>query len=159
VPKFVAVQGLPFLLYSKPQSPALGGVLRKKVAWELKKWDQRNKLNEESIPLGDAEDAWDSFVALQAEQERRTNNTSTAEASGNKRNPFSESWSSAAHNIEATIGEQIRKFNRKNLETSRRMVEVLKQERVLAAKEKAELQSQKCEQRAAKRADRFPPAV
>lgn len=153
VPKFTAVQGVPFLLYSKPQPLSLGRLLRQKIAWQLKKWDQRTKLTEGTIPLGESEDGWDSLVALQAKQEGLPTEKFTPEHGAHDLDPDPISWTSSSRFAEARIGEEINSFDRRNLETGRRLVEILKQERVLAAKEEAESECRKYEGRVLRRAN------
>jgi hypothetical protein len=146
------VQGIAFLHYSKPQSSSLSRVLRQKIAWQASKWDQRKKLSEEIIPLGENEDAWDDIVALQEEREGVTNESSKRGAYQGGANFDSTSWNAAARVVEAGIAQHIKKYGQKNLERGRRMVEILKQERVLAADEERELQSRKYERRLKSRA-------
>jgi hypothetical protein len=136
VPYFLAVQGVPFLRYSKPQSPTLGRVLRQKITWEVKKWDQRKRLNNVLIPLGEHEDAWDALVALQEKQEGVTTEKTAAGRNGSATNSKLMSWASPTRAAEEGIAQDIRDFDRRNLELSRRMVEILKQERILAAEER-----------------------
>ncbi|ERF75483.1 hypothetical protein EPUS_07015 [Endocarpon pusillum Z07020] len=136
VPKFVAAQGVPFLLYSKPQPQSLGRLLRQKIAWQHKKWDQRTKLTEETIPLGVCEDAWDALVASQEEVEGHSNRTSVPEDRETGISGDSTSWNSAPQFAAVSVGDKIRSFERRNLETGRRLFEILKQERVLVANEK-----------------------
>jgi hypothetical protein len=143
VPRFVSVQGISFLHYSKPQSSSLGRVLRQKIAWQASKWGQRKKLSEEIIPLGENEDAWDDLVALQEEREAVTDESSKRGDYQDNANIDSTSWNAAARVAEAGIAYDIKKYDQRNLETGRRMVEILKQERVLAANEKAVLRSRK----------------
>ncbi len=144
VPKFVAVQGVPFLLYSKPQPQSLGRLLRHKIAWQLKKWDQRTKLTEETIPLGIYEDAWDTLIASQEKVERHSNRTSVPVDNENGTSANPTSWNTASQFAEMSLGDQIRSFEQRNLETGRRMFEILKQERVLAANEKEKMDSRRC---------------
>ena len=143
----MAVQGVPFLLYSKPQPQSLGRLLRQKIAWQLKKWDQRTKLTEETIPLGVCEDAWDALVASQKKAEGHSNRTSVPENRGNAISADSTSWNSAPQFAEMSLGDKIRSFERRNLETGRRMFEILKQEKVLAANEKEKMDSRRCKVR------------
>ena len=152
VPHFMVAQGIPILVYSKPQSPYLGRVLRQKRAWQVKNAYQHTKLTEEVIPLASAEDAWDTLVALQQKQEGIRDEKSMPEDSTIDITTDTEPWMSAARLAEATVDAKYRRFKRRNLEISRQMVEILKQERTLAANEKAELESQKYEKRALKRA-------
>lgn len=151
----MAVQGIPFLLYSKPQSSSLGGLLRQKIAWQDKRWKERAKLNEETIPLGESEDVWDALVALQTGQEGLVNNSSVPEDDGHGINLGSQSWNSAFRFMELSIAQKIRDFDRRNLETGRRMVEIMQQERLLAAKEKADAVSKKYEKRVSRMTDQY----
>jgi hypothetical protein len=159
VPKFIAVQGIPLLLYSKPQPLSLGKVLRQRLAWQTKKWDQRSKMAEETIPLCEYEDAWDSIVALQGRQEGLANEKSLHGADVDNGSSDAESWQSASRAADMSIAQIVKNYEQKNLETSRRMFQVLKQERVLAAQEKADLKSRKYEQRVMRGIDRFLAAA
>ena len=151
----MAVQGVPFLLYSKPQPLSVGRVLRQKAAWHNKKWDQRTKLMEENIPLGADEDAWDALIALQKKQEGLSNERSMPGDDENDIVSNAGSWNAVSRFAEASIAQRIRNYDQRNLEASRRMVEIMKQERVLAAKETAGLESRRYEQRLLRRADDF----
>lgn len=147
VPEFVDLQGIPFLRYSKPQSSSLGRVLRQKVAWQTKKWDQRNKLTEEIMPLGEVEDGWDTLVAMQKKQEGVPEERPVYEGSRVVQGPNLQSWNSAIRLTEAGIAQDLKVFDRKNLDLGRRMFEIMKKERELAAKEKADIESTKREPR------------
>jgi hypothetical protein len=153
VPRFVSVQGMSFLHYSKPQSSSLSRVLRQKIAWEASKWGQRKKLSEEIIPLGENEDAWDDLVALQEEREAVADESSKRGDYQDNADIDSTSWNAAARIAEAGIAHDIKKYDQRNLETGRRMFEILKQERVLAANEKAVLRSRKYRRHSKSRAN------
>jgi hypothetical protein len=155
VPKFMALQGIPFLRYSKPQPWSLGRLLTQKAAWQNKKWDQLNKLTGEITPFAETEDAWDALVALQGEQEGFKNDSSVPEDAVGDRSCDPEPWRSVSLVAEASIDQDIRSFHRRNLATGRQMVEILKQERALAAQEKAESKSRKYEQRILRKVDKF----
>jgi hypothetical protein len=152
VPRFFAAQGLAFLLYSKPQPISLGRVLRQRFAWLHKKWDQRDQLMEESLPLAEGEDEWDSIVALQSEQEGLAQQKIIPGHRDNALHPDSIAWTSSPRFAEARLGATIHSFEQRNLERGRQMVEILKQERVLAAQEKAALECKKYEIRVLRRA-------
>ncbi len=141
IPKFVAAQGVPFLLYSKPQPQSLGRYLRQKIAWQIKKWEQRTQLAEETIPLGVCEDAWDALVASQQKVEGYSKRMLVPGKRENGIGADSTSWSSYSQFSEISLGDNIRRFERRSLETGRRMFEILKQERVLAANEKENMDS------------------
>lgn len=136
IPKFVTVQGVPFLRYSKPQPQILGRLLRQKIAWQKKKWDQRTTLTEETIPLGVCEDAWDALVASQEKVEGHSNGTTVPEDRETGISADSASWTSEPQFAAISIGEKIRSFERRNLEKGRQLFEILKKERVLVANEK-----------------------
>jgi hypothetical protein len=110
-------------------------------------------MSEEIIPLGENEDAWDNLIALQEEREVVTDESSKRGDYQNNANIDSTSWNAAARLAEAGIAHDIKKHDRKNLETGRRMFEILKQERVLAANEKAVLPSSKYGRRSKSRAN------
>lgn len=153
VPRFVSVQGIPFLRYSKPQSPTLGRVLRQKIAWNIKKWDQRGKLAEVNIRWGENEDAWDALVTQQHRKEVLQHERSTPGHVQTELNCELTSWAAASRVADAAIGQKIRNQDLRNAKTSQRMVDILKQERMLAAKEKADLESKKYERRVARRTE------
>lgn len=157
MPNFMAVQGIPLLRYSKPQPVSLGRVLRQKIAWQTKKWDQRSKLTEEMIPLGETEDAWDGVIARQGRQEGLTNEKLNCrhEADVDDVSSDAESWQSASRAADLSIMQKIKDAERRNLEASRRMVNVLKQERLLAAQEQAESKATKYQGRAMRGVDDF----
>lgn len=139
----MAVQGIPLLQYSKPQPVSLGRVLRQKVAWQTKNWDQHGRIVGELTPLAESEDDWDAFVALQVKQEGLTkkNSLQQADVAGVKSDAVS--WQAASRAAEASIIHKIRIQEQKHLETSRRMIEILKLERSMAAQEKAEIKTKK----------------
>ena len=159
VPKFMAMQGIPLLYYSKPQPASLGRILRQKTAWQMKKWDQRSRAVGELTPLAESEDDWDAFVALQMKQEGLTNEESLLKADVAGLNSDAVSWQSASRAADASISQKLRTYEQKNLETSHRMIEILKLERLMAAQEKAELKSKKYEQRTMRGVDEFLAAV
>jgi hypothetical protein len=153
----MAVHGIPFLKYFKKQPLALGRSLRQKAAWQAKKWDQRVKLVEETLPLSQQEDAWDDLIARQLREESVSDSDiqSVEETRNVALHEEPESWISAYLRVEAGLAQKVRDFDRRNLETGRRMYYILKQERELAAKEKAEVESKKYEKRVLRRVDKF----
>jgi Complex 1 protein (LYR family) len=152
VPKFIATQGLAILLYTKPLPVSLGRVLRQKFDWLHKKWDQRDKLMAEVLPLAQGEDHWDSIIALQSEQEGLATEKIVPEDRDSALHCDSITWASFPRFADARLGAAIQRFEQRNLERGRQVVEILKQERVLAAKEKAALECKKYEERELRRA-------
>lgn len=155
VPRFIITQGIPFLRYSKPQPKSLGNVLRQKIARHTKRWAQRKKLGDETIPLGEDEDAWDALVALQQAKEGLKVEEFAAGDVRAGLNCDPESWTSVSRLADAQLAQSIRTEEKRNMETARRMVEIMKQERALAAQEKAHLESIKYERRVQRRADKL----
>lgn len=130
-------------------------MLSQKIAWSNKKWDQRHQFLGEGIPLGEAEDAWDTLVELQQKQEKLSNQHCASDSNSKNFDSHFQSWASPSQASEAKIAQQIYKFDNTNLKMSRQLVDILKKERALAAKEKTELAALKYEQRVLRRADEF----
>jgi hypothetical protein len=152
VPNFVATQGLAFLRYTKPMPVSLGRVLRQKSDWVHKKWDQRDQLMAEALPLAQGEDDWDSIVALQSEQEGLATEKIVPEHCDHASHRDSIAWTSFPRFADSRLAAAIQRFEQRNLERGLQMVEILKQERVLAANEKAALECKKYEKRVLRRA-------
>ena len=65
VPNLILAQGIPILKYSGPTPVLLNRVLKEKIQWNVRKWDQHKAL-ENTIALAEREDEWDDILAKQA---------------------------------------------------------------------------------------------
>lgn len=143
VPKFFVVQSIPLLVWSKAHQTRIGGVIRKKMAWRARKWEQRIRLTEQLIPWGSAEDSWDDLICGQAKQEMLKTKGSVIKGEGDSVLPDAQSWASAYHTALKSVADSIWDHDNKNIERSQRMVETLKWARERAARQKAELKNRK----------------
>jgi hypothetical protein len=127
VPHLVTTMNFPFLRIKKPQSPYLSRVIRnKKTQWQRR--ITRLQWYEEQEMMASDEDVWDSILA-------QDHGVVSEEGRGPEQR-WASVWRKAIGDLKETLNE----VSRANTELSRRMWDIVKEERRLAAIEEAERQ-------------------
>lgn len=62
VPNLMSAHGIPMLKYPGPTCVLVNRVIKEKILWGIRKWDQHQDM-EERIAIGELEDAWDKTLA------------------------------------------------------------------------------------------------
>ena len=64
VPNLIVAQGIPLLKYPGPTPVLVNRVLKEKIQWGIRKWEQHKDL-EKRIQIAEWEDEWDGILAKQ----------------------------------------------------------------------------------------------
>lgn len=135
VPKLINAQGIPFLMYSKPQPTIVSHMIRRKVRQRTRRWDHRTNLAGTEIPLANQEEAWDSLIRRQGKQEA----SQISQATEVKVPQFTNdkvSWDSAPRDADRVLAQEIDGSALQTLSTAHRMLEIMGEERKLAKEER-----------------------
>ena len=140
IPKLVNAGGVPILRFKKPQPPGLSRLIRDKIQQRQDMFDRINNLRDIWIPLGEAEDRWDSIL------EERFGVTDTRSQSSSREEPR---WSDVMKETVEQSFEWYDEQKEKASRTAARMQHIVEQETELAMKEKYARIGQRREERMA----------
>ena len=150
VPKFFGQNGVPLLLYARPQPAIVGRIWRSKARLRDKRFYQQQKIKEQTVPLGQQEDAWDELVRTQMQDERKESGLTALDQDRLYGPSARLSWAAASAIACANIRYTMEAEDQKHAETARWMFGILQQERELAALEKDQKRQERARTRLAR---------
>lgn len=125
IPKLVNANLFPMLRFKKPQPPALGAYLRKRILKRTRRHESKNEFEKES-GIWEAEDQWDEMMARQMGEK---NDTLVEKVEVGNR------WVDDVNRSIASVRGALNRETKKSLDLSERMQEIIAKEKALARKE------------------------
>ncbi|KAK8215941.1 hypothetical protein IWZ01DRAFT_495627 [Phyllosticta capitalensis] len=163
VPKLRVNNGIPFLMYSKPQPLSLGRILRWKNDKTQKRMDWTQAVEHEMLPEAQQEDNWDDMLeAVFGIGDSDNPDAHDAETEGDHKmegeGGDTNRWTSEANALHHSMSIEHIQQKTNRTRTARLMQGIIDREEVLAQKEKAERKSFKTMNRQLK-AKRFSKLI
>jgi len=121
VPNLIVTQGIPVLKYPGPQPVLLNRVIKNKVKWGIKKFNQHHALEDLAL-LAACEDEWDDILQQQ-------HGLSKAGELG---------WAQTVREVDSQLEHKLAATMKKNTELGKRLWDVVLAERELKEKERRE---------------------
>ncbi|KAL6251004.1 hypothetical protein RBB50_001212 [Rhinocladiella similis] len=126
VPNLIVTQGIPVLKYPGPQPVLINRIVKKKMKWGIKKFNQ-HKLLEDQRNLAECEDEWDDIMQARHGVEKGVE----------------ENWVQSIRDADAHLEKRLAEQMRKNTELSGKFFEIVLAERELKEKERKEAMHQR----------------
>ncbi|KIW13121.1 hypothetical protein PV08_08308 [Exophiala spinifera] len=130
VPNLIVTQGIPVLKYPGPQPVLINRVVKNKIKWGIKTFNQHKQL-EDQRHLAECEDEWDDIV-----QTRHGVKKGVEEAEEGK-------WVQSIRDADAHLEKRLAEQMRRNTELSGKFHEIVVAERELKEKERREAKHQR----------------
>ncbi|SPO04821.1 uncharacterized protein DNG_07506 [Cephalotrichum gorgonifer] len=136
IPRLCATSfGVPFLRLKKPQPVALSNKLRSLNLMAQKRLEMASLIKDELIPEAHSEDAWEKAVRDLARRERGGGRQTSKEEQDLLDGDGRETYAGRLEGVRAGIMQKVERTSVENIARAKAMLEIVKQEKVLAAQE------------------------
>ncbi|KAI9761394.1 MAG: hypothetical protein M4579_001044 [Chaenotheca gracillima] len=138
IPRLVNACNYPLLRIKKPQPRSVSRIIRQKIERKQRWLDAYARLQGNDLREARAEDTWDALVSKAQLLEQGHSETGSNESPSS---PLKKDDAKYAHSVTANleyINSKLRQDTAQKTELARKFLDIIDQERVLAAKEKEE---------------------